>query len=258
MEIESVLYKLQNMEIDYDVLQPRKECYALKKMRSIIGVLLILLSIAGLFFWEWKGRDAILTEQVLVAKEEISKGTVLNGSMFEVKGIPKANLLPDALAHADLGLIQDKVASQLIAKNDQVIPDYFSDNEFGLKRNESVFVIRPEWIAMRSSALRRGDIVYFYGTNGLGLLGTFRIAYVKDEAEREVKNAGDGPGSDMGASSEGDSSGGILDRTDSTSVIDHIEIITTYQEYERLAGSVCGADGATPAALIIVQKGEAD
>ena len=91
-----------------------------------MGVLLILFSIAGLFFWEWKGRDAILTEQVLVAKEEISKGTVLNGSMFEVKGVPKANLLQDAFTPSDLTLLQGKVASQLIAKNGQIIPDYFS------------------------------------------------------------------------------------------------------------------------------------
>jgi hypothetical protein len=165
-----------------------------------------------------------------------------------------------------MGLLQGKVASQLIAKNDQIIPDYFSDNEFNLKRNESVFVIRPEWIAMRSSALRRGDIVDIYGTNGLGLLGTFRIAYVKDEAEREVKNASNGSGgnvggntgSDAGSGSGSGRNGDILARTDSTSVIDHIEIITTYQEYEKLTGSIGGADGATPAALIIVQKGEAD
>lgn len=237
----------------------------MKKMRSVLGVLLILLSIAGLFFWEWKGRDAILTEQVLVAKEEIRKGAVVDGAMFEVKGVPKANLLQDALTPTDMGLIQGKVASQLIAKNDQIVPDYFRENEFSLKRNESVFVIRPEWIAMRSSALRRGDIVDIYGTNGLGLLGTFRIAYVKDEAEREVKNAGDGSGSDAGSGAGSGISGGlgsesrdILDRTDSTSVIDHVEIITTYLEYERLAGSVSGAEGATPSALIIVQKGEAD
>lgn len=222
----------------------------MKKIRSVLGILLILLSIAGLFFWEWKGRDAILTEQVLVAKEEIKKGTVVNGSMFEVKGVPKSNLLSGALAPADLDLIQGKAASQLIAENDQIIPDYFRDNEFRLKRGESIFVIKPDWISMRSSALRRGDVVDIYGTNGLGLLGTFRVAYVKDEAEREVKNAGGDSGKNTGAD--------LLERTDGTSAIDHIEIITTYQEYEKLAGSVGGADGATPAALIIVQRGEAD
>ncbi len=231
-----------------------KGMHVLKKIRSVLGVLLILLSITGLFLWEWKGRDAILTEQVLVAKEEIREGRVLSSSLFEVKGIPKANLLPNALAPSELGQLQGKVASQLIAKNGQVVPDYFSDNEFRLQRNESVFVIRPEWIAMRSSALRRGDIVDLYATNGMGLLGTFRVAYVKDEAEREVKNVSGEPGGDAGGGAGGD----ILDRTDSTSVIDHIEIITTYPEYEKLAGVISGADGATPSALIIVQKGEAD
>jgi len=59
----------------------------LKRLRSILGILLIILSIAGLFLWEWKGREMILMEEVLVAKEEIQKGTRVNSSMFTAKGI---------------------------------------------------------------------------------------------------------------------------------------------------------------------------
>jgi len=217
----------------------------LRKLRSIIGILLILLSIAGLFFWEWKGRETILLEEVLVAKEEIKKGTMVDSSMFIPNGVPKTNMLEEALTPGDMALIQGKVASQLIAKNDQILVKYFRDNEFYLDRDESIFVIDPGWVAMRSSALRRGDIVDIYGSNGLGLLGTFRIAYVKDEAEREVRNAAE--------ETERAAANDILERTDSTSVIDHIEIISTFREYEDLVNCVIGI---TPAALIIVQRGD--
>lgn len=217
----------------------------MRKLRSIIGILLIILSIAGLFFWEWKGRETILLEEVLVAKEEIKKGTMVDSSMFITKGVQKDNMLEAALIPGDMTLIQGKVTSQLIAKNDQIIVKYFRDNDFYLDRDESIFVIDPGWVAMRSSALRRGDLVDIYGSNGLGLLGTFRIAYVKDASEREVRNAVE--------ESEGGAANDILNRTDSTSVIDHIEIISTFREYESLVNCV---NGITPAALIVVQRGD--
>jgi len=220
----------------------------LKKLKTIQGIALILLSIAGLFFWELKGRETVMTDQVLVAGEGIPKGTLVDPSKFVVKGVPKANLLEGALTPADAALVQGKVASQFIAKNDQIILEYFEDNEFYLKRNESIFVIDPDWIAMRSSALRRGDLIDIYGSNERGLIGTYRVAYVKDASEREVKNAGEDKSGTAGAD--------ILGRPDSTSVIDHVEIISTFREYENLVNCVNGRGGATPAALIIVQRGE--
>lgn len=226
----------------------------MRKLRSILGILLILLSIGGLFLWEWKGREVIMTDEVLVAKEEIKKGVIVNSGMFVAKGVPKENLLEGALTPGAIQLIQGKAASQLIAKNDQVVTDYFQDDEFSMDRDESIFVIDPEWIRMRSSALRRGDVVDIYGSNGLGLLGTFRIAYVKDEADREVRNvaAETGVSIEIGGSGER----GIWDRPDGSAVIDHIEIISTFQEYENLVNSVAGDGETTPASLIIVQRGD--
>ncbi|MDD3169043.1 MAG: SAF domain-containing protein [Eubacteriales bacterium] len=219
--------------------------HSLKKIKSFLGILLILLSLAGLFLWEWKGREMILMEEVLVAGEEIQKGSTVSSSMFLTKGVPKSNLVEGALTPADMELLQGKVSSQLIVRNDQIIMRYFRDNKFHLNRNESIFVLNPSWIAMRSSALRRGDLVDIYDSNGLDLLGTFRVAFVKDASEREVRNA----------AGELAAIGGyeILDRADSTSVIDHIEIISTVRKYEKLVSFV---SGATPAALIIVQRGD--
>lgn len=219
------------------------KAHSLRKLKSFVGILLILLSLAGLFLWEWKGREMILFEEVLVAGEEIQKGTLVNRSMFHTKGIPRENLVEGALIPADLQLLQGKVTSQMIAKNDQIIPQYFMDNKFHFKRDEAIFVIDPSWIAMRSSAIRRGDTVDIYDSISLKLLGTFQIAFVKDASEREVRNA-----AAQGADGSGNE---IMDRTDSTSVIDHIEIISTVHEYEMLMNSV---SGATPAALIIVQR----
>ncbi len=220
----------------------------MKKLKPILGIALILLSIAGLLFWELAGRETVMTEQVLVAGEEIQKGVLISAGMLAVKGIPKSNLLEGALTSEDKALVQGKVASQFIAKNDQIIMEYFRNDEFYLKNDESIFVIDPGWIAMRSSALRRGDVIDIYGSNNRGLIGTYRVAYVKDASEREVKNAGE--------DTSGNRGNDILERPDSTSVIDHVEIIATFRDYENLVNCVTGAGGTTPAALIIVQRGE--
>lgn len=219
--------------------------YLLRKLKTLLGILLILLSLAGLFLWEWKGRETILMEEVLVASEEIKKGTMVSSSMFITRGVQKTNLLDGALTLKDLEHLRGKVSAQLIAKNDQIILDYFRDNEFYLDRNESIFVIEPGWIAMRSSALRRGDMVDIYSSDRFNLLGTYRIAFVKDAAEREVQNAA--------VETAGKAGNEILERTDSSSVIDHIEIISSLSAYEKLRNCV---SGATPSALIIVQRGE--
>jgi hypothetical protein len=245
METISLLLNYKIWKIKVIIL--KKGATSLRNLKSILGILLVALSIAGLFFWEWKGRETIMTEKVLVAREEIQQGTLVDSSMLVTKGIPKTNMLEEALGPEDFGLIQGKVSSQLIAQNDQIILEYFRDNEFDLGRNESVFVIEPAWIAMRSSTLRRGDLVDIYGSNGLGLLGTFRIAYVKDASEREVRTAAEG--------AEGSPESDILERLDGTSVIDHIEIISTFQEYENLVNCINGVSTNTPSALIIVQRG---
>ncbi|MDF2654553.1 MAG: hypothetical protein K0R19_1027 [Bacillota bacterium] len=232
----------------------------MKRIKSVIGILLIILSIVSLFLWEWKGREMILLREVLVARNAIEKGTLVDESMFESRGVPKDNLIEGALEPKDVAILKGKVSAQMIAGNGQVSRAYFIENAFYLKEGEAIFVIEPGWIAMRSSSLRRGDIVDIYAGNGGGLIGSYRVAFVKDEAEREVRDT----------MIEGKTfiEKEILERTDSTSVIDHIEIITTLGEYEKLVSYVksASADGTsevlpgdssvTPPVLILVQGGE--
>ena len=238
----------------------RKGSGYLKRIKSIIGILLIILSIGSLFLWEWKGREMILLREVLVARTAIDKGTLVDESMFESRGVPKDNLIEGALEPKDAAILNGKVSAQMIAGNGQISRAYFRENEFYLKAGEAIFVVERDWIAMRSSSLRRGDHVDIYARNGGGFIGSYRVAFVKDEAEREVRDA----------LLEGKSyiEKEILERTDSTSMIDHIEIITTLGEYEKLISYVNTAsmDGTSEIlpeelseaqpVLILVQGGE--
>lgn len=194
----------------------------MKKIKLLVGMLLIVSAVAGLIFWEAKGREAVLCSPVLVAKSTIEKGSPLTASLFTSEGIPEKNRIEGALSPKESGKVIGKVAAQSIVKNAQISSEYVQEPEQFLKPGQSVYVIPKKWIAMRSSGLRRGDWVTIYNKDGSEKAGRYRIAFVKDEAEREVKDADEGKKT------------GLLDRLDSTSVINHLEIVTDLEGYERL------------------------
>lgn len=179
-------------------------------------------------------------DPVLVAKEQIQQGTIITENLFRVLGVMEENRIEGALEPLDLSSIVGKVATQTIMKNSQIVTAYFVEQTFFLDRGESIFVIKPEWIVMRSSSLRRGDIIDIYGADGQSLFGSFRIAFVKDANELEVVNQ------------EGQQVDGVLDRVNSTALIDHIEIIASLSEYQSI---IEYAGSPESKGLLLIHKG---
>lgn len=212
----------------------------MKQLRIVLGILLIVGAMGGLVYWEVDGREAVLMDPVLVAKEQIQQGTIITENLFRVLGVMEENRIEGALEPLDLSSIVGKVAAQTIMKNSQIVTAYFVEQTFFLDRGESIFVIKPEWIVMRSSSLRRGDIIDIYGADGQSLFGSFRIAFVKDANELEVVNQ------------EGQQVDGVLDRVNSTALIDHIEIIASLSEYQSI---IEYAGSPESKGLLLIHKG---
>ncbi len=210
----------------------------MKKSRTVIGLLLIVFAAAGLIFWEVKGRDAVLMDTVIVASEVIPAGTVITRDMLSPAGIPGENRIKGSLDWESLPQIIGMAARQDIIKNGQVSREYLAEDGFYLRGGQSVFVIRPEWVAMRSSSIRRGDWIDIYENGQHEKIGTYRVAFVKDANEIEVTDG------------EGRKESDALSRTISTSIISHVEIIADMKEYVNILDSV--RDGST--GLLLVQK----
>lgn len=211
----------------------------MKQLRIVLGILLIVGAMGGLAYWEIDGREAVLMDPVLVAKDQIKEGTMITENLFRVSGVMEENRIDGALEPMDLSTIVGKIAAETIVKNSQIVSAYFVEQTFFLNRGESIFVIQPEWISMRSSSLRRGDIIDIYEANGHSLFGTFRIAFVKDVNELEVYNQ------------EGQQVDGVLDRLSSTALIDHIEIIARLSEYQKIFEYAVNPDSK---GLLLVHK----
>ena len=197
----------------------------MKQIRMYLGIFLILLAIGGLIFWEMIGREAILTEPILVAKETIPQGKLVSESDFISIGILPESRMRGALSPARVDEIIGEKTKQLIPQNAQISKHFFENDDFYLKETESIFAIKEEWIALRSSSLRRGDWIDIYETGEMKLLGCFQIAFVKDEKELEVR--------DNNGTFESE-----LKRTDANAVISHVEIISDILSYQKILACV--------------------
>ncbi len=208
------------------------------RKKEWIGVILLVIVVIGFAVWEGWGRARYLTEEVVVAAEEIPEGTLLDASLFVKANVEKKSVMEGAIRPGTIDRIRGKRAAVAIPKNAMVSEYQLRDSDYYLAEGESVYVLKGEWIALRSSSLRRGDWIDLYtlaGDETFSKLGRYRVSFVKDANESEVKNT-----TDAGAA-EYDTSP-VLSRTSSTAAVETVEIIATEKDYAVILDAVWRAD----------------
>lgn len=211
-----------------------------RNVRPLMGILLITLAVVALWWWENLGREQFIMESVMVAKDNIEKGRVIKESDFiEIRSMSESTV-SGAITPKSLYQIKGFVANQYIPKLSQVVPKMFTEKGQILGEGKSIFPIKDIWIDSRSSSLRKGDVIDIFSEEGSVYMGTYPIAYVKDENEQEVVNTENNPSDE------------ILQRHFSSSVIAHVEIIAELEEYKKIR-DVAEEQNIK---LLIIQKGE--
>ena len=207
----------------------------MKKTKQIIGIILIVVAVAALVFWETEGRDRVMTFKVLVASEDIMEGELITRQMLGVVSSMPETLIEGAFAPDDISKIEGKEAAAPISRNQQISEALLrAPNEKSVDKR-SPFLIKNEWIDSRSSSLRRGDTVEIYSRDGNHFIGDFEVVFVKDAGDKEITD---------------DAPSDIRERTNGSGIIDHLEILTDMEEYQKL---VLFLD-STGEKLLIVQK----
>jgi len=217
-------------------------------LKTVLGVILILIAVIALLFWEAEGREMLLMEAVLVAESDIKAGEKLAEDRFNAVSVPSGSLVDGALAPGDAALLNGKEANVDIVKGAQLSSRYLRDTDEKPKPETSFFLIRNEWIYMCTSSLRRGDDVLITSADGKTVIGLYPVAFVKDGDGREVTDATSGMYSFTGAG------GGEAERVNSSAPIHHIEIRCELSEYRRVLDYCAGKAGAP---LMLVRKEEA-
>jgi hypothetical protein len=199
-------------------------------MKTGIGILLIFMAIGFLAFWEVKGRDALLMEYVIVAREDILPGTEINRDMFMEVGFPRENIMAQNMKIHQVGELDGSLANQVILKNSQISPLYFKEKAAVMEEGKGIFQIKEQWIFSISSSIRKGDQADIYSMPGGERLGSFQVAFAKDSQGKEVVEE-DENGKTIREEE-------ILDRESGSAGIAQIEIVATLEEYARILDQV--------------------
>lgn len=196
----------------------------MRSIKLVTGVVLIVVAITGFTFWESHGRDMLYETELAVASGDIKQGELITEKNVEARGIGNDYVMSGAVKAERMADIMGKKAKQYIPKGGQISADFLTDeNDIVLKDGESVYCISSDMIGMVSSSLRRGDRVHIYGGAGKEDLGSYTVAFVKDDSDREVKNASE---------LKNDTP---LARESSNYTISSIEIVCTRDAYSRLS-----------------------
>lgn len=209
--------------------------------KSIVGIILIIASIAGLFYWESTGRMKWTMVEVRAAAVDIHPGVRLTKNMVKTVTVPKEELVSRAITSVPRNLLEIGRAKQFIPANAQLSASFFEKAEESFEKGKTLFQIDKAWIGSRSSTLRGGDRIAIYSGDGVLRFGSFTIAFVKDEKEAEVADAENGKVEPE-----------LLNRKNGTGRISHIEIWAELPEYEQIRTFALGGGE-----LLILQEREA-
>ncbi len=211
----------------------------MRKVRIIIGAFLIVAGIVGMIYWETAGRDKVVSTEIVAAACDISEGDVITKEMLCVRKILRENKISGAGGESTVPMLVGRVSGNFIPKNAQISMAMLRDEKTLLKKGKAPCRLSAEQILSMSSSIRQGDEVRIFRGSDMTELGSFFVAFAKDESNREITDSEHSKGGKT-----------LLERTDSERVLDHIEIQASPQEYAVLLAE------ADAGGLIIIQKGD--
>lgn len=151
----------------------------LDRGKRLVGVILMIVSIAALAAWEKWAKEKLLYDQVLVLRENVSRGTVLERDMFETVRMDVKE--SGWLSPKEAETLEGKEAVSFIHKGMPLFPEYFEQAELSAAAKDGRYVLSvPEdWLESLPASLGRGDRAYFF--IGKRLLTSAPVAEVNQE-----------------------------------------------------------------------------
>lgn len=152
--------------------------------KKIAGILLIVLSVGALGFWEIWGRENLSYRKVAVLKESLDAHTIISSEMLKPKKVdsPSNGAIPWEKADSIAGL----ETKQFVAGNQELHPEYFQEVKFrtGEEFDRYVLSIPDTWLISQPDTLRRGDRAFIF--LGEEMICETDVAHVKDNYGMEV------------------------------------------------------------------------
>ncbi|MGP1569926.1 MAG: SAF domain-containing protein [Eubacteriales bacterium] len=191
-------------------------------VKPLTGVMLIVISIGVLFWWEHAGREAFFMKERLVLAKPVNVGVVVSQADFKSVRINDEAIQKGSITESKIDQVLGKVAKRDMRKGEQVNLNDFVKKDMLACKGISIYAIKSEWLDSRSCSLRKGDTVRIYDASGEIDMGSYKLAYVKSETEQEVVNG------------EGTKGNEIVERDFASSPIAFIEIFCRLEDYRKI------------------------
>ena len=152
--------------------------------KRIAGIVLIVLSVGALGFWELWGRENITYDRVLVLKESLPKNTLITADMLRERKVEKAG--EGAIRTEQRNEIVGLETGQFIPAGTELYKEYFQESMFSVGEEQGKYILSvpAQWLKAFPQTLRRGDRAFFY-CGGEPVTDAV-VAYVRDGTNQEV------------------------------------------------------------------------
>lgn len=152
--------------------------------KRIAGIVLIVLSVGTLGFWEIWGRENITYDRVLVLKESLPKCTLVTADMLREKKVEKAG--EGSIGAERKDEIVGLETAQFIPAGTELYSEYFQESIFAVGEEQGKYILSvpSQWLKAFPQTLRRGDRAFFY-CGGEPVTDAV-VAYVRDGTNQEV------------------------------------------------------------------------
>ena len=152
--------------------------------KRIAGIVLIVLSVGALGFWELWGRENITYDRVLVLKESLPKNTLITADMLRERRVEKAG--EGAIRTEQRNEIVGLETGQFISAGTELYKEYFQESIFSVGEEQGKYILSvpAQWLKAFPQTLRRGDRAFFY-CGGAPVTDAV-VAYVRDGTNQEV------------------------------------------------------------------------
>ncbi|GKX28714.1 hypothetical protein SH1V18_11940 [Vallitalea longa] len=208
-------------------------------VKGLMGVMLIVIAIGTIFYWEVYGRQNFLYKDIVVLNKDVDKNEVITSEMVEYKKVEQTTLIDNAIDD-DLSIV-GKAAKNYIPGGVQLVKEYFENSELVLDEDQYIFRIPLEWLKAFPNTLRRGDVIYFYEvdtgtiqhdtTEGQIILNNKEVSNNEPITSAVVAYVKDGSNNEVITLSE-------EDRYNGSNVINEIEIVTDVDTVNLLRESI--------------------
>ena len=132
------------------------------RSKSIIGIVMIILSVAALITWEKWGKDRFLYEEILVLEKNVEKGTVISEEMLSSKRTDSTE--KDCLTVDDSKALVGREAAFFLHKGVPLFEEYFQTGELSADGEEGRYIlsIPEDWLNSFPASIERGNRAFFF------------------------------------------------------------------------------------------------